>query len=89
MSGSGDMADTSELVAQFCAITGAAPHVAENYLLAHEHDLERSVDFYFQHPPHTDLHQGVQQRSIASSSPRALGATLPTCCGSNHTPAAL
>eukprot|EP00879_Flechtneria_rotunda_P011830 GHRR01012357.1.p1 GENE.GHRR01012357.1~~GHRR01012357.1.p1 ORF type:complete len:434 (+),score=172.34 GHRR01012357.1:113-1303(+) len=45
------MAENADLVAQFCGITGAAAHVAENYLLAHEWNLERAVDFYLEHPP--------------------------------------
>lgn len=45
------MAENSDLIAQFCAITGAAAHIAENYLLAHDFDLERAVDFYLEHPP--------------------------------------
>lgn len=45
------MADRSELVAQFCAITGAAAYQAEQYLEALEYDLERAIDFYMEHPP--------------------------------------
>ena len=47
----GEGEDHSEAVASFCAITGATPHVAAYYLDACGFDLERSVDFYFQHPP--------------------------------------
>lgn len=34
----------------FCLITGAPPHVATNYLSAHDWDLHRSVEFYLDHP---------------------------------------
>ena len=39
-------ADHGEVTANFCAVTGAAPHVAENYLGAHNWDLNtvRSLD---------------------------------------------
>ncbi|GBF98850.1 hypothetical protein Rsub_11454 [Raphidocelis subcapitata] len=43
--------NADEAVLQFCSVTDAAPHVAENYLLAHDWDVERAVDFYFLHPP--------------------------------------
>lgn len=42
------------MIAEFCGITGASHHIAENYLAAHEWELERSIDFYFQHPPGPD-----------------------------------
>eukprot|EP00878_Enallax_costatus_P028585 GHUV01030885.1.p1 GENE.GHUV01030885.1~~GHUV01030885.1.p1 ORF type:complete len:310 (+),score=123.98 GHUV01030885.1:141-1070(+) len=45
------MADHSDLIAEFCAITGAVPYQAEGYLEAHEYDLERAIDFYLEHPP--------------------------------------
>ena len=45
------MDDRSAVIAEFCAITGAAPHIAENYLGAHEWDIGRASDFFFEHPP--------------------------------------
>jgi hypothetical protein len=38
----------SEVVLQFCAITGASEHVAEHVLEAHEWDLNSSVEFYLE-----------------------------------------
>jgi hypothetical protein len=43
--------DRSDMIAQFCAITGAPAHIGENYLIAHDWALERAVDFYMDHPP--------------------------------------
>eukprot|EP00775_Hariotina_reticulata_P006310 gene6310-6545_t len=43
--------DHSDVVAQFCGITDASAHVAENYLEAMEWQLERAIDFYMEHPP--------------------------------------
>ncbi len=37
------MADQSELIAEFCSVTGATFHVAENYLAAHDFDLDAQV----------------------------------------------
>lgn len=38
----------SEVVSQFCSITGAPEHVAEHVLEAHEWDLNSSVEFYLE-----------------------------------------
>jgi hypothetical protein len=43
--------DHSDVVAQFCGITDAPAHVAENYLEAMEWQLERAIDFFMEHPP--------------------------------------
>ena len=48
------MDEHSDLVADFCGITGCSYHVAENYLAAHDWDPNRAIDFYFQHPPGPD-----------------------------------
>lgn len=52
------MADQSGIIAEFCALTGAAPHIAEHYLGAHDWDIQRASDFFFEHPPDDaeDLH---------------------------------
>ncbi|GIL59381.1 hypothetical protein Vafri_14249 [Volvox africanus] len=40
-----------ELVSEFATITGASPLVADHYLSACNYDLNRAVEFYFEHPP--------------------------------------
>jgi hypothetical protein len=50
-----------DAVATFCSITGASPTVAEYYLESCNHDLDRSVDFYFQNPPDTSHHRRVDE----------------------------
>ncbi|GFR40299.1 hypothetical protein Agub_g481, partial [Astrephomene gubernaculifera] len=40
-----------ELVSEFAAITGASPLVADHYLSACNFDLNRAMEFYFEHPP--------------------------------------
>lgn len=40
-----------ELVSEFAGITGASPLVADHYLSACNYDLNRAVEFYFEHPP--------------------------------------
>lgn len=47
MSGEG----MDEAVSQFCSLTGAEPHVAEQYLEAQGLNLERAANFFFENPP--------------------------------------
>ncbi|GLC65720.1 hypothetical protein PLESTF_000332700 [Pleodorina starrii] len=44
-------ANLPELVSEFAAITGASPLVADHYLSACNYDLNRAVEFFFEHPP--------------------------------------
>ncbi len=59
------------VVAEFCALTSASALVAENYLSAHDWDLNRSLDFFYEHPPEGDggIHAAVPE------SPPALAST--------------
>ncbi|GIL87278.1 hypothetical protein Vretimale_1769 [Volvox reticuliferus] len=44
-------ANLPELMSEFASITGASPLVADHYLSACNYDLNRAVEFYFEHPP--------------------------------------
>lgn len=43
--------DNSEVIATFCSITGAQPHVADHYLSACNFDLNRGIEFFMENPP--------------------------------------
>jgi hypothetical protein len=66
------MDDKSAVIAEFCAITGAAPHIAENYLGAHDWDIGRASDFFFEHPPDAlDEQHAPNHVAQADEGPRA------------------
>lgn len=56
--------DQDDVITQFMALAGCDRHVADNYLVAHDYDLERSLDFFYEHPPgpeqHAELAPAVQ-----------------------------
>lgn len=43
--------NAGSLVAEFSGITGASALVSEHYLSACNYDLNRAVEFFFEHPP--------------------------------------
>jgi hypothetical protein len=59
----------SEAVSTFCAITGAAPAVAEHYLDSCSWNVERAVDMFFTSPP-------GEQTNVPDSPGRAANAGM-------------
>lgn len=85
-----EQADHSAIVAEFSALAGVEPHVAEHYLAAHDWDLEASLNLYFadqDHPPPApvaydepdadlDFQQPMQEAGDDDELRRALAASL-------------
>eukprot|EP00955_Chlamydomonas_euryale_P005878 62623-Chlamydomonas_euryale.AAC.2 len=65
----------SEVVASFCAITGALPHVASHYLDAMGYNLARSIDYFYQNPPDAGGAAPRFPAVDAPAAPAAAGAT--------------
>ncbi len=51
--------NAGSLVAEFSGITGASALVSEHYLSACNYDLNRAVEFFFEHPPGEGLGAGA------------------------------
>jgi hypothetical protein len=64
---------SEEQVAQFAALAGCEPHVAEQYLAAHDGNLEAALNLYFEHPPDPAPRSPVQQRFDPAAIPQPLG----------------
>eukprot|EP00798_Chlamydomonas_sp_ICE-L_P022912 gene22912-30091_t len=47
------MADHSDIIAEFCSITGAQTHVAEHFLESTGYALNQAVEFFLENPPDT------------------------------------